>query len=91
MLKTQEIYKDLFKQYGAKDERSLGWSKNKQNYRFERCLRFLKPKCGESLLDIGCGFGDLYRYLQSNGGGQNTSALIRLMISLKNVSVVSLK
>ena len=56
-------YEENFKRYGAEDERSLGWTKNKQDIRFEQLFRFLKPENG-TLLDVGCGFGDMYQYIK---------------------------
>lgn len=61
-----EHYRDNYQKYGANNERSLGWAKNKQELRFKQLLRFLKPNPEESLLDIGCGFADLYGYLKKN-------------------------
>lgn len=67
--KLEKRYYENYLRYGAGDERSLGWSKNKQNIRFEQLLRFLNPKMG-SLLDVGCGFGDLYIYLKNQQKGK---------------------
>lgn len=65
MQKVIKYYEDNLKKYGPNDERSLGWTKHKQEARFTQLLRFLKPERG-TLLDIGCGFGDLYTYLKKN-------------------------
>ena len=47
---------------------SLGWGKAKQSLRFQKMFeRF--DIAGKSILDIGCGFGDLNLYLNSRGGG----------------------
>jgi 2-polyprenyl-3-methyl-5-hydroxy-6-metoxy-1,4-benzoquinol methylase len=64
MRDIKTIYNDLFMQYG-RDEKSLGWTKNKQHIRFKQLFRFLGElsKKGGVLLDVGCGFGDLYSYL----------------------------
>lgn len=61
-----EHYRDNYQKYGANNEGSLGYTKNKQEVRFKQLLRFLKPNPEESLLDIGCGFADLYGYLKKN-------------------------
>jgi len=54
-------FDSLYQKYGV-DEKSLGWSKHKQDVRFEQVLKYL-PDC-VSVLDAGCGFGDMYDYLQ---------------------------
>lgn len=61
--KLRERYKNSFRIYGAGDERSLMWTKNKQYIRFEQLLRFLFSGSG-TLLDVGCGFGDLFLWLK---------------------------
>ena len=61
-----ERYSDRLIKYG-KTTKSLGWSggKNSQKLRFESiCDIGLKEN--QTLLDIGCGFGDLYKYLNTN-------------------------
>lgn len=70
MQKVIDYYRDIFGKYGANDERSLGWSKNKQYVRFAQLFRFLFSSVEEnfkkSLLDIGCGFGDMYAFLKKS-------------------------
>lgn len=70
MQKVINYYHNLLEQYGANDERSLGWSKHKQDIRFAQLFRFLLPEEKKegtgSLLDIGCGFGDLYTFIKNN-------------------------
>lgn len=61
-MKIEDYYKEKFEQFG-RDEKSLGWSKNKQNVRFHNLCRFFSIQ-DKSLLDIGCGFGDLLKYLK---------------------------
>lgn len=62
-------YQALFDQYGH-TENALGWTKNKQNIRFEQLFRFLHPLNGR-LLDLGCGFGDMLKFLKNCEDGQN--------------------
>ncbi len=60
---VKSFFGGLFSKFGE-TETSLGWTKNKQSIRFEQLLRFSVEK-GNSLLDVGCGFGDLLFYIQS--------------------------
>lgn len=65
-LNTAKTYfESLFEKYGI-DEKSLGWSKNKQEVRFEQLFKYIK-QTNVSVLDVGCGFGDLYSYLENCG------------------------
>lgn len=50
-------YKQSFEKYGY-SPKTLGWDKGKQNIRFEVLLSFFNLN-GKSILDLGCGFGDL--------------------------------
>lgn len=55
-------YKAQYEKYGV-SEKSLGWSKKSQLLRFEvACDQF--PQDTGSVLDIGCGFGQLADFLQ---------------------------
>jgi SAM-dependent methyltransferase len=61
----QEIinkYQKQFKKYG-KDSRSLFWLKGRQKLRF-KILSEIGISSSSSVLDVGCGFGDLYDYLR---------------------------
>lgn len=64
--KMREHYEKNLKCYGVGDERSLGWTKHKQAIRFEHLLHYWNME-NSSLLDVGCGFGDLYQYLRHEG------------------------
>lgn len=44
--------------------KALGWTKNRQALRFKILIDNFNFKNGSSILDFGCGFGDLYKYLQ---------------------------
>jgi ubiquinone/menaquinone biosynthesis C-methylase UbiE len=60
-------YAARLKQHGA-DVRALGWRDAKQQaLRFSVLAGGVAFRPGESVLDIGCGFGDLYHYLRSLG------------------------
>jgi SAM-dependent methyltransferase len=54
-------YKKRYNIFGY-DPRSLGWDKGKQDLRFDVLTNFFDCK-GKTILDIGCGFGDLNRFL----------------------------
>lgn len=63
---NQEIvdqYSRRLARYGH-DPRTLGWHKGRQLLRFEILLSMWNLD-GASLLDFGCGFGDLYGFLRS--------------------------
>ena len=59
--KNISVLSKLYEQYGI-DEKSLGWTKNKQHLRFEQMLSGFDIN-NTSILDVGCGFGDLYEHL----------------------------
>lgn len=60
--RTNAFFDNLYNQHGTAVQ-SLGWSENGQNRRFEEIENHL-PASFSSLLDVGCGFGDLNAYLQ---------------------------
>ncbi len=57
----QNYYGDKLKTYGH-DTRSLGWIPGARKVRFG-ALEAIGDLDGSSVLDVGCGFGDLYGYL----------------------------
>jgi len=61
--KIYNYYQNLLNQYGY-DPRSVGWGnrKGKQSLRFE-ILCQIGDLSNSSILDVGCGFGDLFGYL----------------------------
>ena len=63
IVKPKDYFLSLFEKYGV-DEKSLGWSKHKQKFRFRQVCSYVDN--GNSVLDIGCGFADLYDYLASH-------------------------
>jgi SAM-dependent methyltransferase len=63
--RTIARYRRRFEEHGV-DPRSLGWAKGRQELRFEVALRGL-DLAFESVLDVGCGFGDLYAHLKGRG------------------------
>jgi len=67
-LNNLDFYKNAYKKYGV-SARGLNWSSDEsQRVRFEVITSLLKyelPRC--SVVDAGCGFGDLYFYWLENG------------------------
>lgn len=56
-----ERYNDRLKTYGY-DPRTLGWTNGRQEVRFE-ALTQIGQLDDSTVLDVGCGFGDLYGFL----------------------------
>lgn len=67
-----EKYSSAFKQYGY-SPKSLLWSKGGTDRRFIRYYELLKHfnlSAGQTLLDVGCGFADLYQFCNDYFGIQ---------------------
>lgn len=63
-----DLYNTRYDQFG-RDIKTVGWGNAKdQLLRFDVLLRGLEPK-GKSILDIGCGLGDMIPYLTERTGG----------------------
>jgi ubiquinone/menaquinone biosynthesis C-methylase UbiE len=63
-----DVYNQRFAQFG-RDLRTVGWgSRADQRLRFDVLLRGLDPQ-GKTILDVGCGLGDLVPYLHERTGG----------------------
>src|SRR3990172_3106137 len=68
-------YRERYRQFGY-DPRTLGWNKGRQQARFAAVLDALGRDFA-SILDVGCGFGDLFGHLTTLGwrgdylGGDN--------------------
>ena len=66
--KTAELYNTRFDKYG-RDIKTVGWGSEKdQRLRFEMLFRGLDAK-GKTILDLGCGLGDLIPFLDNHTGG----------------------
>ena len=62
-----ELYNTRFDKYG-RDIKTVGWGSEKdQLLRFEMLFRGLDPT-GKTILDIGCGLGDMVPFLQQKTG-----------------------
>jgi ubiquinone/menaquinone biosynthesis C-methylase UbiE len=61
----KRFYDGRYRFYGH-DPRSLGWIVGTQQIRFKQ-LTSIGEVNGCSILDVGCGFGDLYGYLLAKG------------------------
>ena len=60
--KLLSMCQERWKIYGYSPQ-SLGWTKDKQDIRFQTLLSFFNLK-NRSILDIGCGFGDINRVIR---------------------------
>ncbi|MFX0210363.1 MAG: class I SAM-dependent methyltransferase [Candidatus Hodarchaeota archaeon] len=60
-----ERYEKNYERYGY-DPRTLGWSKGRQEIRFH-VLTSIGDVRNKSILDLGCGFADLYDFLVRRG------------------------
>jgi SAM-dependent methyltransferase len=58
-------YEDRYERYGY-DPRTLGWTKGRQKLRFH-ILTSIGDLQDMSVLDLGCGFADLYDFLRERG------------------------
>ncbi len=63
--REKTYYNSKFHTYGY-DPRSLGWILGSQEIRFKN-LTMVGDLNDQSILDVGCGFGDLYGYLSNTG------------------------
>lgn len=55
-------YSDSLKEFGYKPQ-ALHWTKNRQSTRFQ-VINQIGQMANTSILDVGCGFGDFYGFLQ---------------------------
>ena len=56
-------YDRLIEKYGINSLKSIGWASGKQEIRFQELINYFQFKEYFSLLDLGCGRGDLFNYL----------------------------
>ncbi len=66
--KAADLYNSRFDEFG-RQIKTVGWgSKEDQKLRFEVLFRGLNPK-GKTILDVGCGLGDLIDFLEEKTDG----------------------
>jgi len=63
-VETRERYRSRWLEYGY-DPRTLGWTKDCRRVRFAAALEGLRVEDYASVVDLGCGFGDLLDYLRA--------------------------
>lgn len=69
--KVFDFYNANYEKYGY-SVKSLAWIKGKQNIRFDALTRFCDMSKPFSILDIGCGFGDLNKFFGLKGISEYT-------------------
>jgi len=63
-----KFYPEKLKANGNSSERAVGWnSPESQLSRFKAIYHYLKDDKRASVIDLGCGLGDLYGYLKEKG------------------------
>jgi SAM-dependent methyltransferase len=62
---TRARYQARYREFGY-NPRTLGWHTGRQGIRFAAAIDAIGTRFG-SLLDVGCGFGDLFGYLRDRG------------------------
>lgn len=77
---TIERYRSQYQQFGY-SPKALGWDKGKQEIRFGILIDFFDCK-NKSILDIGCGFGDLNKTLTTLYGNEYSYVGIDLVTDL---------
>lgn len=65
--KVVNRYTERYKEFGY-SPKTLGWDKGKQLLRFSILSKIMPVTDNFSVMDIGCGFGDLYAYLSDSYG-----------------------
>ena len=73
-------YTERYKKFGY-SQKSLGWDKGKQEIRFDILTTAWDFK-DAAVLDIGCGFGDFYRYASAKFGSLRKYTGLEIVPSL---------
>jgi SAM-dependent methyltransferase len=82
---TLAKYRNGFEEHGY-SPKALGWDKGRQDIRFGVLLGFFPELKGKTILDIGCGFGDLNRAIQSRVGDDYSYVGVDLVGELVDVA-----
>jgi SAM-dependent methyltransferase len=64
--RSNDIFNRAYRKGKTRSERVLWFNTNKQYFRFAEILHFIDSRSA-SILDIGCGNGEFYNYLNFNG------------------------
>jgi trans-aconitate methyltransferase len=64
--RLNQFYDDAIDRYGPLDPQGVGWGMPAGQVERFRVLSEIAPLEGASILDVGCGFGDLYGYLSEH-------------------------
>ena len=70
--KIYTLYQELYQKYGVSPEAVKARDLEQQQLRFKYLLSCSNIDLNESILDIGCGSGELLDYLRKNGINGNT-------------------
>ncbi len=62
--KTYSLYKELYDKYGISPEAVKAANKKQQEFRFDNLISLTNIEKEDTVLDIGCGPGDLLKYLR---------------------------
>ena len=65
-MSSDTFYSEQYKEFG-RSVKSLGWGSTRSQEKRFKALAQAGIRNGDSILDVGCGFGDLYHYLKKNG------------------------
>ncbi len=58
-------YTESYKKFGY-SPKALGWENGRQEIRFKILTSFFSQFSNKTILDIGCGFGDLFQFIYKN-------------------------
>ena len=70
-----QYYDQLIRKHGITSSGAVGWSSGKQEIRFLDLLKNLDLQNKYSILDLGCGRGDLFEYLKNFSTSKDYSYL----------------
>lgn len=65
--KAKEIYDDSYNKYGNCSKAVLWGDVQTQYLRFKEIINFIPLEKDSSILDVGCGIADFYKFLNFNG------------------------